>query len=56
MVKKFDEAGVIVNTEKPVHRQFTRSSENIAIVSESVAEDTSFSGINTTAYYGIFSI
>ena len=34
------ETGVVTNIERPVHRRFLRSAENIAIVSESVAEDS----------------
>ena len=37
-MKKFEETGVVTNIERPVHHRFTRSIENIAIVSESVAE------------------
>ena len=43
-MKKFEEAGVVTNVEKPVHRRFARSArsaENIAIVSESVAKHPS---------------
>ena len=37
IVKKFDEAEVVTNIERPVHHRFTF--QNIAIVSESVAQD-----------------
>ena len=43
IVKKFEETGVITNSEKPVHNRFARSAEKIAIVSESVAEDLNVS-------------
>ena len=39
IVKKFGETGVVTNIEKPVHHRFARSVQNIAIVSEIVAED-----------------
>ena len=39
IVKKFAETGMVTNIEKPVHHRFTCSTENIAIVCESVAED-----------------
>ena len=42
-VKKFKETEVITNIEGPVHHRFARSAENIAIVSESVAEDQNVS-------------
>ena len=37
-MKKFEETEVVTNIERPVHYRFTCSAENIAIVSESVAE------------------
>ena len=40
IVKKFEETGVVTNIEKPVHHRFAPSGENVAIISESVAEDT----------------
>ena len=42
-MKKLEEAGVFTNIERPVHHRFARSVENIAIVSESVAEDPNVS-------------
>ena len=39
IVKKFEETVVVTNIERPVHHCFARFAENIAIVSESVAED-----------------
>ena len=42
IMKKFEETRVVPNIEGPVHR-FARSAENIAIVSESVTEDTNVS-------------
>ena len=39
IVKKFEETEVVTNVKRPVHHRFTRSSENIPIVSESIAED-----------------
>ena len=42
-MKKFEEIGVVPNTERPVHHRFDRSAENIAILSESVAEDPNVS-------------
>ena len=35
--------GVITNIERPVHHRFACSAENIAIVSESIAEDPNMS-------------
>ena len=43
IVKKFEETGVVKNIEWPKHRCFARSAENIAIVSESVAEGSNVS-------------
>ena len=43
IVKKFAETGLITNIERPVHHRFARSAENIAIVSESLAEDPNVS-------------
>ena len=43
IVKKFVETGVVTNIERPGHLCFARSAENIAIVSESVAEDSNVS-------------
>ena len=40
IVKKFEETEVVTNIERPVHHRLARSAENIAIVSESVNEDT----------------
>ena len=37
VVKKFEETGMVTNIERPVHYH---SAENIAVVSESVAEDS----------------
>ena len=62
-MKKFKETGVITNIERPVHHRFARSAENIAIVSESVAEDPNASiprrsqelGLSY-AHYGVFCI
>ena len=39
-MKKFEEIGVVTNIERPVHYRFA---ENIAIVSENVAEDLNMS-------------
>ena len=39
IVKRFEETRVVINIERPVHHRFARSSQNIAIVSESVAEN-----------------
>ena len=38
IVKKFDETGVVLNIERPVHHHFACFTENITIVSESVAD------------------
>ena len=46
IVKKFEETGMFINIERPVHyrfARFARSAENIAIVSESVAEEPNVS-------------
>ena len=42
-MKKFEETVVVTNIERPVHHRFARSTETIAIVSESVAEDQNVS-------------
>ena len=39
IVKKFKETGVVPNIGRLAHHRFARSAENIAIVSENVAED-----------------
>ena len=39
IVKKFEETGMIADIEAPLRHCFVRYAENIAIVSESVAED-----------------
>ena len=36
IVKNFEEIGVVINIERPVHHRFAHSAENNAIVSESV--------------------
>ena len=38
-----EETGVVTNIKRPVHHRFTRSAEDIAVVSESVAENTNVS-------------
>ena len=38
IVKKFEDTRVVTNIERPVHHRYARFAENIAIVSESVAE------------------
>ena len=43
IVKKFEETGVGKNIDRPVRHRFARSTENIAIVSESIAEDPNVS-------------
>ena len=43
IVKKFEETGVATYIESPVHNRLVRSAEDIAIVSESVAEDSNVS-------------
>ena len=52
-MKKFEEAGEVTNIERPVQYHFARSAKNIAIASESVAEDpnVSLSGIRTVLRY-----
>ena len=42
-MKKFEEIGVITNSEKLVYNIFACSAQKIAIVSESVAEDPNVS-------------
>ena len=42
-MKKFEENGVVTNIEWYVHYRFVRTAENIAIVSESIAEDPNVS-------------
>ena len=52
-MKKFEDTGMVTNIERPVHHRFSRSAKNIAILSESVAEEPnrddswSFSEIRT---------
>ena len=43
IVKKFEETRAVTNIEWPVHHRFVRSAENIAIVSDILAEDPSVS-------------
>ena len=43
IVRKFEETEVVTDIERPVHLRLARSAENIAIVSESVAEDPNVS-------------
>ena len=43
IVKKFEDTVVVTNIKRPVHHCFTRSSTNIAILSESVAKDPNVS-------------
>ena len=38
IVKKFEETGVVTSIERPVHHHFAPFTENIPIISESVAE------------------
>ena len=42
-MKKFEETGVVLNIESPVHQRFARSAVNITIVSESATEDPNVS-------------
>ena len=62
IAKKFEETGRVTNIERPVHHRFAHSTENIAIVSDSVCrrpecfDSLTFSGIKTvirhiTAYF-----
>ena len=43
IVKKIEETGVVANIKRPVQHRFACSTENIAMVSESVAEDPNVS-------------
>ena len=43
IVKIFKETAVVTNIERPVHYRFGRSAKNIAVVSESVAENPNVS-------------
>ena len=43
IVKKFKETRVVTNIVMPVYHYFARSAENIAVLSESVAEDPNVS-------------
>ena len=38
-MKKFEETVVVTNIKRPIYNRFARTTESIAIVSESVAED-----------------
>ena len=42
-MKKFKQPEVVTNIERPVHHCFARSAENIAIVSEGIADDPNVS-------------
>ena len=42
-MKKFEATGVVTNIERPVHHRFARSAENIAFLSDHVAEDPNVS-------------
>ena len=42
-MKKSEETRFFTNIERPVHHRFALSAENIAIVSEAVAEDLNMS-------------
>ena len=39
IAEEIKETGAVTNIRRPVHHRFSRLTENIAIVSESVAED-----------------
>ena len=39
IVKKFEETVVVINIERPAYHCLVRSAENIAVLSESIAED-----------------
>ena len=60
IVKKFEETGVLANIERHKHHRFVRSAENIAIVSESIAEDPNVSTTHRSQElglsYGVFRI
>ena len=63
IVKKFKKTEVVTNIERPMHHRFARSIENIAVVSESVAEDPMCRFLVAvrnkdclTAHYGVFYI
>ena len=63
IVMKFEETRVVKNIERPKHHRFARSAENIAIVSENVAETRLCPFISVlrnqnrlTAHYGLFCI
>ena len=43
ILKKFEKTGDVTNIERSVHHCFVRSAENIAVVSESVAQDPNVS-------------
>ena len=60
-MKKFEETGIVTNIGSLAHHRFAHSAENIAIVSENVAEDRMclFLVVLTddlTVYYGAFCI
>ena len=42
-VEEFEKTELFTNIERTVHHRFARSAENIAIVSESLAEDPNVS-------------
>ena len=42
-MNKFEEAGVVTNIERPMYHRVACAAENIAIVSERVADDPNLS-------------
>ena len=43
IVRNFEDTGVITNIERSVHHCFTCSTENMALISETIAEDPNVS-------------
>ena len=54
IVKKFEETEVVTNIERPVDHRFARSTENIAIVSESIDENPNVSIPHRSQELGLF--
>ena len=55
IVKKFEETGAVTDIVRRVYHRLAHSGENIAAVSQSVAEDPNVS-IYLTAHYGVIFI
>ena len=52
-MQAIDKIGVVPNIERPVHLRFVRSAENIAIVTESIAENPNISILSLPQKLGL---